>query len=166
MPIYINKNGQQSGPYEDNVVLDQLRSGALSPNDMAIRHGDQAWQKLGDMFPGSGKVESASPRVAAPADAAIGASPVTAAVSPTPKKGGCLKGALIGVGLLFVVLGIAIAVGSRFIPSVSCDMAESDHQRIEKLRSDLDKATKDGKFDKIGPLQLELNQELSGAEVS
>ena len=27
MPIYINKNGQQAGPYEDHVVIDQLRSG-------------------------------------------------------------------------------------------------------------------------------------------
>jgi len=24
MPIYINKNGQQSGPYEDHVVIDQV----------------------------------------------------------------------------------------------------------------------------------------------
>ena len=55
MPIYINKNGQQSGPYEDHIVVDQLRNGTLSPSDMGIRHGDPSWQKLGEMFPGVGE---------------------------------------------------------------------------------------------------------------
>ena len=52
MPIYINKNGQQSGPYEDHVVVDQLRSAYLAPEDMAIRQGDSSWSRLGDLFPG------------------------------------------------------------------------------------------------------------------
>ncbi|MEO6334107.1 MAG: DUF4339 domain-containing protein [Pyrinomonadaceae bacterium] len=167
MPIYINKNGQQSGPYEDHVVLDQLRSALLSPNDMAIRQGDAGWQKLGDMFPGVVPDEPASPRfgTAAPAVASVVGN--TASASPTPKKGGgCLKAGLIGTGLLFLFLGICVAIGGRFIPSVSCDLAESDHHKIEKLQADLDKATHEGKFDKIGPLQRELTQELSGAEAS
>ena len=156
MPIYINKDGQQSGPYEDHIVIDQLRSGVLSPRDMGIRHGDATWQKLGEMFPGVGAAEPKP--VASQASAAAGAAP--------PKKGGCLKFGLIGTGLLFLVLGIGVAAGSRFIPSVSCKLAEDDAHRIDKLRSDLKKATEDGKFDRIGPLQLEINQQLSGAEAS
>ena len=156
MPIYINKDGQQSGPYEDHVVIDQLNNGSLSPNDLGVRHGETAWQRLGEMFPGVG---IAKPRPVPSEAAAV-------PTSPSPKKGGCLKFGLIGTGLLFIFLGVAIGIGSRFIPSSSCDLAESDARKIDKLRSDLDKATKDGKFDRIGPLQIELNEELAGAAVS
>ena len=56
--IYIYKNDRQSGPYEDHIVLEQLKSGVLSPDDLAIRHGETRWQPLSDMFPG---VSSAPP---------------------------------------------------------------------------------------------------------
>jgi hypothetical protein len=49
--IYIYKNNQQSGPYEEHLVLDQLRSGLLKPEDMAIRQGDSQWQPLRTMYP-------------------------------------------------------------------------------------------------------------------
>ncbi len=51
--IYIYKNNQQSGPFEERIVLDQLNAGLLSPDDMAIRHGESKWQTLGAMFPDS-----------------------------------------------------------------------------------------------------------------
>ncbi|PYT00873.1 MAG: hypothetical protein DMF63_06120 [Acidobacteria bacterium] len=156
MPIYINKNGQQSGPYEDHIVIDQLKNGSLSPNDLGIMHGGTRWQRLGDMFRGIGVAE-AKP-IASESHAASTATP--------PKKGGCLKFGLIGTGLLFLLLGVSIAIGSRFIPSVSCNLAESDAHKIDKLRSDLDKATKDGKYERIGPLQIELEEELEGATVT
>lgn len=56
--IYIYKNNQQSGPYEEHLVLDQLRSGLLKPEDMAIRQGDSQWQTLQEMFP---QVSGAAP---------------------------------------------------------------------------------------------------------
>ncbi len=49
--IYIYKNNQQSGPYEEHLVLDQLKSGLLKPDDMAIRPGESQWQPLRTMFP-------------------------------------------------------------------------------------------------------------------
>ena len=164
MPIYINKDNQQSGPYEDRVVIDQLRSGMLSPDDMAIRHGESSWQRLGDMFPGVGAPPAAEPRVAT--QAAAYASDATASAVPAPKKGGCLKGGLIGTGLLLLVLGIAAAAGSRFIPSTSCDLAKSDEEKIGKLRRDIEKAKSDMKYDRIAPLQQELDSTLAGAIVS
>lgn len=163
MPIYINKDNQQSGPYEDHVVIEQLRGGQLSPTDLGIRQGESAWQKLGDMFPGLASGSTAEPTVGAKA---ANASDATTSAVPTPKKGGCLKGGLIGTGILFLFLGIAIAIGGQYIPSVSCDLAESDARNIDKLRSDIDKAKSDGKFDRIGPLGIQLDQELAGAEVS
>ena len=163
MPIYINKSGQQSGPYEDHIVIDQLRSGMLSPDDLAIRHGDAAWQRLGEMFPG---VAAERAEAAAPVFVAGSAGTPTASVVPAAKKGGCLKGGLIGLGLLLLVLGIATAVGGQFIPSTSCDLADADARKIDKLRSDIEKAKSDFKYDRIGPLQLELNETLAGAEAS
>ena len=126
MPIYINKDGQQSGPYEDHVVIDQLNNGSLSPNDLGVRHGDTAWQRLGEMFPDVGV---AKPRPVTTEAAA-------ASTSPSPKKGGCLKFGLIGTGLLFIFLGVAIGIGSRFIPSSSCDLAESDARVVVPGRPD------------------------------
>jgi hypothetical protein len=74
--IYIYKNNQQSGPYEEHVVLDQLRSGLLKPEDMAIRHGDEQWQPLRTMFPQVVEVAEPAPvefasRPVAPAAAAM-----------------------------------------------------------------------------------------------
>ncbi len=165
MPIYINKDGQQSGPYEDNVVIDQLRSGILSPSDMSIRHGDSSWQRLGDLFPGVAPEARATPSIPIPPPLMAGGDAVASA-SPASKKGGCLKGGLIGAGVLFLLLGIAVAAGSRFIPSTACDLAKSDDERIDKLERDIEKAKSDFKYDRIGPLSLELQEATAGYEVS
>src|SRR5215213_8806743 len=103
MPIYINKNGQQSGPYEDHIVIDQLRSGVLSPEDLAIRHGDASWQSLANMFPGVGPARVSDPPPIGVSGATIGQ---VAPAAPAAKKGGCLKGGLIGAGILLLLLGI------------------------------------------------------------
>src|SRR5688572_26395849 len=89
MPVYINKDGQQSGPYEDNVVIDQLRSGMLSPNDMAIRHGDSSWQRLGDLFPGLADQARATPPIPIPpAPPAAGLSRARLVISPRRIRSG------------------------------------------------------------------------------
>ena len=79
MPIYIHKNNQQSGPYEEHVVLDQLRNGFLQPDDMAIRQGDSQWQPLRTMFPG---VERTSSTPAPPVYAAAAGTPAVATAAP------------------------------------------------------------------------------------
>lgn len=164
MPIYVNKNNQQLGPFEDHDVIDQLRIGQLSPTDLGIRQGDSAWEKLGDMFPGVGATSYTEPPVGAKAAANVG--DATASAVPTAKKGGCLKAGLIGTGLLLLLLGIAVAAGSRFIPSTSCDLAKADAEKIDKLESDIEKAKSDFKYDRVGPLQRELDSTLAGASVS
>jgi len=159
MPIYITKNKQQSGPFEEHVVLDQLAAGLLSPDDLGIRQGEASWQRLGDMFPNVGR--SASPSGAVGTDASPAAS-----TAPAAKKGGCLRPGLIVTGLLLLLLGIGIGVGSRFIPSVSCDLAEADKERIDKLNRDIEKAKSDFKYDRIGPLTIELKEATKGYAAS
>lgn len=53
MSVYINTNGQQSGPFDEEAVIAQLKNGQLSPDNLAIRQGETEWQKLGAMFPGA-----------------------------------------------------------------------------------------------------------------
>jgi hypothetical protein len=163
MPIYVTKDNQQSGPFEDHVVIDQLKNGQLSPDDLAIRQGESSWQRLGDMFPGVGTGRPVPP---------IPPPPIPSAgvpVAPAPasaKKGGCLKIGLISVGLVSLLLGICVAAGSRFIPSVSCDLVESDAKEIQKLNADLDKAKKADDTAEVRTLEFKLKQALSGAEAS
>ena len=95
MSIYINKNNQQLGPFEEAKVLEMLQSGELSANDLAIRQGNNEWQKLGDLYPNTGTA----------------AAPTLAAVEQSvPKKS--RKGLLMGCGgFLLITLLIAGILG-------------------------------------------------------
>ena len=78
--IYIYKNNLQSGPYEEHLVLDQLRNGMLKPNDLAVRTGDSNWQPLRMMFPDV--VQSPAPHVA---EFAAPAAKPTSSTEPEPQ---------------------------------------------------------------------------------
>ena len=110
MPIYINKNGQQSGPYEDHVVVDQLRSAYLAPEDLAIRQGDSSWSRLGDLFPGIVPWAAAEPAGGASAAPAVAATATAAAaVKPEPQyRRTALPTVFFGL-CFFGVLGILAA---------------------------------------------------------
>jgi len=51
MPVYVHKNGQQLGPFEENIVISSIRAGQFSGSDLGIRQGDSDWQPLSEMFP-------------------------------------------------------------------------------------------------------------------
>lgn len=53
MQIYIFKNNAQTGPFDEKAVLDGLRRGEYSPDDLAIRQGDSSWQPLNILYPES-----------------------------------------------------------------------------------------------------------------
>ncbi len=95
MSIYIQKNNQQLGPFEKSKVMEMLKSGELSPNDSAIKHGENEWQKLSDYFPNAGN--------AAPAEIVFG----QPAAFPRRRFGGSFL--VIGlIGLLIAgILGIS-----------------------------------------------------------
>lgn len=59
MSLYISKNNQQAGPFEEWKVLEMLKNGGLSPNDPAIREGEKEWQKLSFYFPNVGNIAPA-----------------------------------------------------------------------------------------------------------
>ncbi len=86
MQIYINKNNQQLGPFEESKVLEMLGSGQLSPNDLAIRQGENQWQSLGNHYPQFVQKTASTPVINEPA----------------PKKS--KTGLLLGCGGFFLVL--------------------------------------------------------------
>lgn len=129
MSIYIHKNGQQSGPFEENAVIEQLRSGQLSPDDKGIREGDKDWQPLGTMFPQTTAV----------------APLVSNADTATPKGGGCRK--IFGIftllfGLFFLVAAIGMAVffnTNDYGPDL-CAQAATDAAALEQAKKDYESA--------------------------
>ncbi len=116
MQIYITKNNQQFGPFEEEKVLEMLGSGQLSREDMAIRHGDKDWQKLGGLFPNTGSASSV---------------PAVAAVEQTaPKKS--RKGLLLGCGGFFAV-ALLIAGVLGFIAYRNMFPADSKEDLPDKV---------------------------------
>lgn len=99
--IYIYKNNQQSGPYEERLVLDQLRSGMLTPEDLAVRHGENQWQPLRIMFPEVAKGVP-QPPVPFPASAKKPVSAPKPSIEPEPQYRNTM---LLKVFLGFCLLG-------------------------------------------------------------
>lgn len=46
MPIYLYKDNQQVGPYDEQEIRDWIQSGVCSPNDPGIREGMTEWKPL------------------------------------------------------------------------------------------------------------------------
>lgn len=130
MSIFINSNGQQSGPFDENVVIKQLRSGQLSLDDMAIRQGENDWQPLGKMFP-----EQAAPAPAVASNADI----------PVPKSGGCRKTfgfltLVFGVLFLIAAIGMVVIFSTRDQGAEVCAKAETAALAVEARRMDYEVA--------------------------
>lgn len=102
MSIYVHKNNQQLGPLEESKVLEMLKTGELSTQDMAIRQGETEWRKLGDYYPNVGSQAPA-------AEPAAQAQPAPVAeTQPAPKKS--KKGLLLGCGALLVIALLIAAI--------------------------------------------------------
>ncbi len=124
MQIYINKNGQQLGPFEETVVVNMLLNGQLSPNDLGIRKGAQQWQKLGGMFPNSKSMWS------------VPNSSVAPPIQPTPQKSGGSKGlvfGLIGFGALLLLAFIGVVGFIAF--SKNKNLANSTNSNVANSNS-------------------------------
>ncbi len=51
MPLYISKNSQKLGPFEESVVFEMLRNGEILPEDFAMFEGQEQWSQLKILFP-------------------------------------------------------------------------------------------------------------------
>jgi hypothetical protein len=118
MKMFINKNGQQHGPFDEAKVLEMLRNGQLSPNDFGIKDGRQTWQKLGEVFPQPKQTANVPPIIKPNVQ-------VNQQVTPAPQKSGSSKGlmfGLIGCGGLIVLSVVGLIGYFAFANKSSSDL--------------------------------------------
>lgn len=125
MSVYIYKNNQQFGPFEDSQILQWLASGQLAPEDMAVRLGEGRWQALSHLFPNAAR---RTPSVAPPISAAAKvAAPVSTGFPPKRKGAGKILFLSLGLVALLVVgtIGIAafVLVGNQKTKNVSTKLS-------------------------------------------
>lgn len=131
MTIYINKNSVQTGPFQEATVLQMLSDGRLSPNDLAIRHGERQWRKLEELYPSFGKHAA---EVGTKVEAPIPAAPIAAA-QPQPKKS--RKGLLLGCGGFFMI-GLLVAAVLGFFAYRNMNPADSTESMPDSVVTSLD----------------------------
>jgi len=51
MQIYVRKNNQQTGPFNEDHVLAGLRDGVYAMSDLAWREGMAGWERLENLYP-------------------------------------------------------------------------------------------------------------------
>lgn len=61
MEVWIGRNGERHGPYQEEQVRDWLRSGQLSTDDLAWYDGLADWQPLSVLFPQDKPAPAPSP---------------------------------------------------------------------------------------------------------
>ncbi|WP_284320679.1 RDD family protein [Dyella acidisoli] len=61
MEVWIGRNGERHGPYQEEQVREWLRSGQLSPDDLGWREGLADWQPLSVLFPQDKPAPAPSP---------------------------------------------------------------------------------------------------------
>jgi hypothetical protein len=123
--FYINKNGQQSGPFDEAKVREMLKNGQLLASDLGIKHGESQWQRLSDMFQGVSS-DALPPRAIA-----------NQTVEKPEKQGKGCRG-LLGIGL--IVFGIFIVFGGlancglrqKNLSSSACDLYEKAFRESEE----------------------------------
>jgi hypothetical protein len=107
MQIYIFKNNVQTGPFDENAVLDRLRRGEYSPDDLAIRQGDSNWQPLNVLFPESVPQPAAFAPQAAPPPMSAPAGAMAPASAPRLVRKNTLHRVLYGLLLVGSVIAFA-----------------------------------------------------------
>jgi len=62
MPIYIQRNGQEHGPYRDEEARSYLQGGQLLANDLARSEAERGWRPLQEVLAGRAAVAVAQPQ--------------------------------------------------------------------------------------------------------
>lgn len=110
MSIYIYKNNQRTGPFEENAVLVWLRNGQLAGEDLACRAGESNWRPLKTLFPITDDIQPVHS-----AGQAHLHTPSSNVLPQNKKSGGSkfLLFVLLGIGglLLIGVVGIVAFMG-------------------------------------------------------
>ena len=109
MSIYIHKNGQQFGPFEEQQVIDELRSGQFAPDDMGIRQGETEWKKLSAMFPSTAPTQAPFAAIPPPPVSVQTAAPAEPVQYEAVYRGTTIQKLFFGLCLLVAVTAFGVA---------------------------------------------------------
>ena len=167
MQLFVYKNNQQLGPFDENAVLDQLRNGQLSPDDLGIREGETNWTRLGDIFAGRLQFnEPPAPAFTPPVQA--GGQAFSTPVATAPKSGGgCRKAAgwtILSIGILMFTIGGIVAIATPLAYTTPlCPIADQDKADIDKLLQEYQRVK--GTPEEYS-VKFQLDQKMKGYESS
>ena len=108
--IYISQGGSSFGPYTESECIQMLRSGLMSPTDLACRYGMDHWLPLSEIMPGAVNVPSYS-------SLDLPAPPIAAKATAPPAEetvGQVIGQMAVGCFVWLGVLGLAIGGGVIF----------------------------------------------------
>jgi hypothetical protein len=108
MKIYVNKNGQQSGPYTQEQLQQYLAMGELAAEDLAWHEGLPEWVTVGALVNPAG--------VPAPPMPPGGVQPQEGGISPKIKLA-------VRIVLIVVLVGVAALVGLDHLGRVKYEKA-------------------------------------------
>lgn len=177
--LYINKNGQQLGPFNEAKVIEMLKNGELSPDDFGIKQDQQNWQKLELLFP---QIQQPANIPVSPfnqSNAPINKSTqnvpniqMNNQISPITQKSGSSKGlmfGLIGCGGIVLLSAIGLLAFFAFSNKPSNDLAanKSSNSIINtKPPIPTDFASMKEKAEELAqvslPIKLDANAKLKG----
>ncbi|MEY2483133.1 MAG: hypothetical protein QOK24_1661 [Verrucomicrobiota bacterium] len=112
--IFLWKDNQQLGPFDETEIRHRVAAGALSVEDLAWREGISDWQPLRQVYPAVAAVQAPTPSASAsappplPTSSPLSAAPpdiVGPSVSP-PKKSTLKIIASVAISLLILGLGV------------------------------------------------------------
>jgi len=63
MPIYIQRNGQEHGPYREEEARSYLQGGQLLANDLARNAAERGWRPLAEVLAGQIAAVQAQPQL-------------------------------------------------------------------------------------------------------
>jgi hypothetical protein len=123
MQIYINKNGQQLGPFDEANVAEMLQNGKLLLTDLAIREGESEWQALSKLLPNTDL---------------SGDDFVPDFGRKHQSKSGCLPNMLIGFGAICLSLGLIFGgIGLTATQHDECSLYAKYNAASEKVFEEL-----------------------------
>ena len=116
MPIYIQRNGQEHGPYREEEARSYLQGGQLLANDLARTEAERGWRPLRDVLTGPAAAiqPQAQPSIyaATPVQVGVAATPGSQAVTVVDVR------MPFGSMVVFMIKWALAAVPAIFILSI------------------------------------------------
>jgi len=129
MLIYVRKNNEQTGPFDENHVLAGIRDGVYSLSDLAWREGMAGWEPLENLYPSSSTPPPLPPPLAAHKEQQLGDSAGIRLLLPVGRSGWAIAAGYLGLfSVLMIPAPICLVVSILAIMDIRKSKS-SEHPR-------------------------------------